>query len=446
MPGKRAGAVLCAALLTFCGQISAGWGEPSTLVFPTPEHTWGIRKARAVHLFMFVGLRTRFDNPQGLTAVRLRSWDDPGTEDDDDELVVYGVNSGQNNIIWNTSMTGIGVFGDHLLDRPGGIAADPEGHVWVADTGNHRLVHLFNPGDRLIYRGAVGDSGSGPGRFRSPSDVAVDARGRIYVSDTGNARIQIFAPDGRLLRMIQADLENPRGIAVIDDQEPWSYYRDSFLCIADRDGRRLIKLSLEGRLLAVADDRQTVWERALYGYPAIDYYGNIWVTDRDNHCVHKFDRNLNYIVSFGRRGNGPGEFQSPRGLTIWRRFGQVFVAEENGAQYYWIGIDLLDVEVASNPAGSGWMIRFLLTERGYVTVEVLDQEGSPVVLLVSNRQMSSGPHDVRWDGRRSGGGSLPEGLYTVRMKAEPTYSSYHYFHKTVERPITLLPCHRSGRE
>ena len=435
MPVRRFRALGCAILLILCGRAAAGPNQPSTLVFPTFEHSWGIRKARAAHLFMFVGLRTRFDDPQGLAAVRLLSWDDPDTEDDDDELVVYGLNSGRNNIIWNTSMTGIGVFGDQLLNGPLGIAADPHGHVWVADTENHRLVHLFNPGDQLIWQGTVGDSGSGPGRFRSPSDVAIDTQGRLYVADTGNSRIQVFASDGRLLGLFQADLRGPERIAVIDDQETWSHYHDNYLCVTDRDGRRLVKLSLEGDLLAAADDRATSWPRAFYGYPAIDYYGNVWVTDRDNHCIHKFDRNLNYIVSFGRQGEGRGEFQSPRGLAIWRRFGQVFVAEEGGAQYYWIGIDLLDVRVDPDPAGRGWIVHFFLTERGYVTVEIRDRENGLAGLLVSNRQMASGPHDVRWDEGSAGGAGPPDDRYTVRITAEPTYSSYHYFKKTVERRI-----------
>jgi hypothetical protein len=437
MPGKRWEAWLLAGLVVFSGRSDARLDQPSTLVFPTFEHTWGIRKATSVHLFMFVGLRTRFDDPQGLAAVRLRSWDDPETEDDDDELVVYGVNSGQNNIIWNTSMTSVGVFGDDLLNAPGGIAADEDGHVWVADTGNHRLACLFNPGDQLVYQGTMGSPGTGPGQFRFPSDLAVDSQGRLYVTDTGNSRIQIFDADGRLLRIIEAGLQRPERIAVIDADEAWSYYGDTFLCVTDHDGRRLVKLSPDGELLKVADDQQTSWEKAYYGYPAIDYYGNIWVTDEANHCIHKFDRNLKYIVSFGREGDGDGEFRSPRGLAIWRRFGQVFVAEERGAQYYWIGVDLLDVGIDSDHSNSGFIIRFFLTERAYVTIEVRDEEDHLVGVLAANQQWSTGRHRVPWGGRRPGGGTLPAGWYTVRITAEATYSSYHYFQKTVSERIRL---------
>jgi len=435
MPVNRWNYLVFAFLVGCFGESSASQDQASTLVFPTFQHTWGIRRASSIHLFMFVGLRTRFDDPQGLAAVRLRSWDDPGTEDDDDELVVYGVNSGQNNIIWNTSMTSVGVFGDDLLREPGGIAADEDGHVWVADTGNHRVVHLFNPGKRLIYQGTIGVPGSRPGQFRYPSDLALDSQGRLYVADRGNSRIQVFDADGKLLRLIEAGLEEPERIAVIDDGEAWSYYRDTFLCVTDHGGRRLVQLSSEGDLLAVADDEQTTCEKAYYGYQAIDYYGNVWVTDRENHCLHKFDRRLNYIVSFGRAGDGDGEFRSPRGLAIWRRFGQVFVAEERGAQYYWIGVDLLDAGIEPDPSGSGFVIHFFLTERAFVTAEVLDRGEGLVGVLVSNRQQSSGRHEIRWDGLRPGGGSLPPGGYTVRITAEPTYSSYHYFQKTVDVPV-----------
>ncbi len=432
MTGNHWKYLVFAFMIGCFGESSASQDRTSTLVFPTFQHTWGIRKATSTHLFLFVGLRTRFDDPQGLAAVRLRSWDDPGTQDDDDELVVYGVNSGQNNIIWNTSMTSVGVFGDDLLRQPGGIAADEDGHVWVADTGNHRVVQLFNPGKGLTWQGTIGVRGTGPGQFRYPSDLTVDSQGRLYVADRGNSRIQIFDIDGQFLGLIAENLEEPERIAVIDDGEAWSYYHDTFLLVSDHGGRRLVQLSPQGSLLAVADDRQTTCEKAYYGYPAIDYYGNVWVTDRDNHCIHKFDRHLNYIVSFGSPGDGDGEFRSPRGLAIWRRFGQVFVAEESGAQYYWIGVDLLDVGIEPQSSGLGFIIRFFLTERAFVTIEILDQGERLVGVLVSDRQQSIGRHEIRWDGLRPGGGSLPSGECTVRITAEPTYSSYHYFKKTVD--------------
>jgi hypothetical protein len=144
---------------------------------------------------------------------------------------------------------------------------------------------------------------------------------------------------------------------------------------------------------------------------------------------------LHHLASFGRKGSGDGEFISPRGLAIWRRFGQVFVAEEAGAQYYWVGVDLLDVDVRPAAEGRGCLIRLVLTERAFLTIEIVDDQKRVVAILLSGKQESSGFHQYRWDGQRPGGGSLPTGVYTVRITAEPTYSSYHYFQKVVEKTV-----------
>lgn len=424
-----------------------GFGEaqvdtPTTLVFPTFQHTWGIRKATSTHLFLFVGLKTRFDNPQGLAAVRLRAWDDPTTQVDDDELTVYGANSGEHNIIYNTSMYSVGVYGkegdgEGQFQNPRGIAADEQGNVYVADTGNHRVVHLTNTGKELVWTGIVGSRGDGPGHFRCPSGVALDSQGHLFVTDTGNDRVQIFDGSGQYLREISGDLSSPQGIAVIDSEENWSYYKETYLCVVDSGGRRLQKLSPQGLPLRKASCRQTGMAGARFGYVAIDYYGNVWVTDAESHCLHKFDRNLNFVVSFGSEGKGDREFNSPRGLAIWRRFGQVFVAEEAGAQYYWVGVDILHLEVCLNLEGEGIVVRFFLTERAYLTVNIWDDHGELVKSLFSEKMEPLGSREYRWDGRDMSGEMVAPGQYRVRIVAEPTYSSYHYFQKVVERRVKL---------
>jgi len=45
--------------------------------------------------------------------------------------------------------------------------------------------------------------GKGPGQFHCATSVACDATGRVYVSDYMNDRIQVFSPDGRLLRSVE---------------------------------------------------------------------------------------------------------------------------------------------------------------------------------------------------------------------------------------------------
>jgi len=48
----------------------------------------------------------------------------------------------------------------------------------------------------------------------------------------------------------------------------------------------------------------------------VDSLGNIYVLDRANYRVRKFDRNGKYVLTFGRRGQGPGEFGNMYALQI----------------------------------------------------------------------------------------------------------------------------------
>lgn len=47
-----------------------------------------------------------------------------------------------------------------------------------------------------------------------------------------------------------------------------------------------------------------------------DSKGNIFVLDAGNHRVQKFDKNGNFLLSFGQKGQGPGEFNMPRNILI----------------------------------------------------------------------------------------------------------------------------------
>ena len=44
--------------------------------------------------------------------------------------------------------------------------------------------------------------------------------------------------------------------------------------------------------------------------------GTIFVLDYDNHRVHVFDAERNYVKSFGQQGAGKGQIQTPKGITI----------------------------------------------------------------------------------------------------------------------------------
>jgi len=440
-------------LLIASSPILDGKYDPTTLVSPTFMHTYGVRKATAKHLFLYMQNRVKVRNPQGIAATRLEVWDDPQETKDDDEITVYGVNSGQDVVIYNTSMTAIAVYGlyekgERKLSRPNGITAHRTGEVYLADTGNNRVVHFFNPGRELKWVRALSD-------MAAPRDVVISADRTVFVADTGNNRVLVFRDD----KLMQSwdELSSPSGIAATDSTEQWSYYKDNFAVVIDLNGQRLQKFSRDGCVLKTATAAEIGKPNAKLMYVAIDYFSNIFVTDFNNHCVHKFDRDLNYLTSFGRQGGGDKEFFEPRGIAIYKRFGQVLVDDCESAQYYWIGTDVLNWR-ASRSTGNAALAQldYFLTETSYVTLEVLDANGNVLAKPMdktlrfpgAQQELFGGkwePAATAWIGnhRRYDPNVLqkmppaPSGKFVLRLTISATYSSYKYFAKTVELPISI---------
>jgi DNA-binding beta-propeller fold protein YncE len=103
------------------------------------------------------------------------------------------------------------------FDHPQALAVGAAGDVYVADTGNDRIVKLSSAGAVL---GEWGRTGGAAGSFRSPGGIGLDAAGEVYVSDTDNNRVQVFDPDGGWLRawgnrgIAPGQLSQPTALAV----------------------------------------------------------------------------------------------------------------------------------------------------------------------------------------------------------------------------------------
>jgi hypothetical protein len=400
------------------------FSSAETLVFPPYGHSYGIRKATPKHLFMFFGPRTFFDDPQGLATARMESRDDPSTESDDDEVVVYGVNSGRHQIIYNTTMWTLGLFGSKgsgtgEFRNPKGIACDPHGNVYVADAGNNRIVRLFNPRKKLRWVKAFSGRHATDRGLKNPSQVALDEEGRVYVTDTDNSRVVVFDSTGRALRYIPGEKSysfesGPTTLAVADGRSRWSYFNgDRFMVCADRGGRRLWKIDFKGTV----KDSTILPQPYRASYAAVDYYHNIWLTDKDSHCVIKLDRNLKLLDVVGTHGKGDYQFDQPRGIAIWKRYGQTFVAEKKGAQYYWIGTEL--AEHTLRPVDEKrYSLSTNLTEYSYATL--FRVEGNDTLRLLKKKMIYPGQQETIFSC------TAPcEGEYVLRI--EPTYSSYTYY-------------------
>lgn len=144
------------------------------------------------------GHAARFDSPVGL-AVRP------------DGTVV--VADSRNHRIRTVSVSGVvstlagGAEGDAdgagtaaTFRFPTGVAVGPDGAVYVADAGNHRIRRVAPDGTTTTISGGAAGFADGAGavaRFDNPVALCWDAKaGRLLVADAGNRRIRFVRPDG----------------------------------------------------------------------------------------------------------------------------------------------------------------------------------------------------------------------------------------------------------
>ena len=86
-----------------------------------------------------------------------------------------------------------------------GLAVDPTGNLFVADTFNHRILKVTPAGQFTTLAGAFGKAGySGDGgpaaqaMLNRPAGMAFDAWGNFYISDQANNRVRKVTPDGAI--------------------------------------------------------------------------------------------------------------------------------------------------------------------------------------------------------------------------------------------------------
>ncbi len=209
-----------------------------------------------------------------------------------------------------TATSGAAASGQ-TYSSPAEIALDGSGNLYVADSGNNRILEISASGTvTTLVTNSAGLSG--------PEGVAVNAAGsQLYVADTNNNRIVAVAlPSLAVTPLVTSGLKLPAAVAV----DP----ANGDIIVADTGDSAIKEVTSAGVVTTVAGASNGI--SAPEGV-AVDASGNIYVANTGA-------SNVLEISSSGTvsqlNGTVTGTFSNPYGVNV-DTAGDVYVANTNGA-------------------------------------------------------------------------------------------------------------------
>ncbi len=191
-----------------------------------------------------------------------------------------------------------------LFVYPTAVVTDPQGRIYVSDTGGKRVV-VLDPTKKKV-RIWYGD----PVGFTGPTGLAY-ARQRhfLYVADSPARAVYGVDMKGKIQLQIKEKLKRPAGLA-IDEQRHRLY-------VVDVRGHNIKVFDLDGKLLKVIGKRGN--QPGEFNFPnfiTVDSKGYLYVSDMGNFRVQILDPDGVVINTFGQPGKSPGDFMRPKGIAV----------------------------------------------------------------------------------------------------------------------------------
>jgi len=177
--------------------------------------------------------------------------------------------------------------------------------------------------------------------FGEVSGVAVNSKGHVFVFTRSNsalgpayapsaAQLLEFGPKGEFIREIGKGLYGlafAHTVRVDRDDNIWAVDKGSDMVIKFNQAGRVVMVF--GRRQESADQETKPWEHVNPPRPAVDGLfrqptdvawdseGNIYISDGYiNSRVAKYDRNGDWVRSWGERGTAPGQFNLPHAIAV----------------------------------------------------------------------------------------------------------------------------------
>ena len=197
-------------------------------------------------------------------------------------------------------------WGANFFIMPHGLTVDKENNVWVTDVALHQIFKFNHQGKLLMKLGVAKTPGNDSMHFNLPTDVAVGNDGSFYVSDGyGNSRIIKFSKEGKYIfewgkkGNKPGEFNTPHGIDL--DLQGNIY-------VADRDNNSIQKFDNNGNFLKEWKNDTAI---QLYSLAIDNTDNNLFAIDYltlndtliKGSDIIQFDSSLNFSNRFGRTGS-----------------------------------------------------------------------------------------------------------------------------------------------
>ncbi len=204
-----------------------------------------------------------------------------------------------------------GLGANFTLDAPYGVAVDGSDNLFIADSGNNRVLKIDSGGNitTIAGNGTSGYSGDGGAAdnaaLADPYSVAVDSSGNLFIADLGNNRIRKVDASGNISTVAgngaaaysgdggaatNASLDHPFGVTA--DGSGNVFISDIFNnCIRKVDASGVITTIAGTGPPGYSGDGGPANKASLdepYGL-AVDAAGNLFIADLGNASIRKVD-------------------------------------------------------------------------------------------------------------------------------------------------------------
>jgi YD repeat-containing protein len=231
-------------------------------------------------------------------------------------------------------LTKFGTYGtgNGQFNGPEGVAIDPQGNIWISDTYNGRVQKFSSTGEFIKV---VGSKGSGEGQIGEPTGIDIDAGGNLWVADWQNNRVEVFDAEGQFLDQFgsagtgDGQFNRPDALEIDEAGNVW---------VGDQNNGRVQRFDVAGQYIDQFGSKGSGEGQFSFAYPMgiAASEGRIWVTDVNNHRVQEWVAaeelttytDVLYADSFGASGTGEGQFSYPAGVEV-AAVGNLWVADRN---------------------------------------------------------------------------------------------------------------------